>query len=127
MAENIPPELMKLMQGGGQAGQPSPRTSPMMTPQKNEGEREGAMVQVQMAMRLLEQTLATFGSDSDDRQSVLKALGSLGKKFGSSREKGGDLIPSEIMNLVSSLPKSVRPGAAPQPGAQPQQKQQQGA
>jgi hypothetical protein len=104
---------MKLMQGGGAGAQMPPRTSPMSTPQPNEGEKQGASVQVQMAMDLLEQTLSAFGSESDEGQAVLTALKSLGGKFGSKREKGRDLIPSEIMNLVSSMPKSARPGAAP--------------
>jgi hypothetical protein len=118
MAQDIPPELMKLMQGGGQGANLPPKTSPMSTPQPNEGEKQGAMVQVQMAMSLLEQTLSSFGSDSEEGQAVLTSLKTLGSKFASKREKGRDLIPSEIMNLVASMPKSARPGA-PQPGAQP--------
>lgn len=127
----IDPKLMEMMQGGGQppgapgAGEtpPGPVSAPMSTPQPNEGEKQGAMAQVQMAVDLLEQTLAPFGSESEEGQVILEALKKLGGKFGSKKEKARGLIPSEIMNLVSSLPKGMGgmpsgAGAAP-PGMPP--------
>ena len=116
------------MQGGGQpqGGQPpqegapsGPVSSPMSAPQPNEGEKQHAMAQVQMAIELLEQTLAKFGSDSDEGQAVLDVLKKLGSKFGDKKDKARGLIPSEIMNLVASLPKEV--------GGQPQEQQEQQA
>lgn len=127
MPESVPPELMKLMQGGQAGGQMPPVSSPMSTPQSNEGEKQGAMAQIQMATKILEQTLAAFGSETEEGQAVLDALRGLGKKFGSSGEKGRDLIPAEIMNMVSGMPQSAQaqmqpPGAgAPPPGAAPPQ------
>jgi hypothetical protein len=98
----------------------------MSTPQSNEGDKQGAMAQVQMATKILEQTLAAFGSGSDEGKSVLGALTTLNKAFGASSEKGRDLIPSEIMNMVGSMPQSAQaqmqpPGMPPgQPGGQQQ-------
>ena len=126
MSASIPPELMALLKGGqssggpapvpGQppGGQPPPVSSPMSTPQENAGEKENAMVQVQMAMDLLEQSLPAFGSESEEGATVLQVLSGLNKKFGSKREKGRELIPSEIMNLISTLPQGpmgAKPGA----------------
>jgi len=122
----IPPELQKLM-GGGQNPAPQspmlgggappngPASAPMSTPQPNEGEKQGAMAQVQMATDLLEQTLKPFGSETEEGQVILEVLKKLGTKFGDKKEKARGLIPSEIMNLVSSLPKGV--GGMPPPGA----------
>lgn len=125
---NIPPELMSMMQQGGQPGaQPgnpqqghqAPVSAPMSTPQPNEGDKQGAMAQVQMAVDLLEQTLPAFGSESDEGRVILESLAKLGKQFGEKREKARGLIPSEIMNLVASLPQGMQQGAQPQKGAQP--------
>ena len=127
----IPPDLMKLMQGGGNppgaapgvGGAPQqqgPVSAPMSTPQPNEGEKQGAMAQVQMAIDLLEQTLKPFGSETEEGQVILDALKKLSSKFGDKKEKARGLIPSEIMNLVSSLPKGAG-GMAPQAqGGMPQ-------
>ena len=123
MAEQIPPELMKLVQGQKGAQQP-PRTSPMSTPQQNEGEKQGALPKVVMAMKVLEGTLQALGADTDEGQAVISALKTLGGKFGEkSREKGSDLISSELANLVSGLPQGARQNVA----TQPQQGMPQGA
>lgn len=108
---------MMQKQGSGQA---APASSPMSTPQPNEGDKQGAMAQVQMATKILEQTLGAFGSSSDEGKAVLDALTKLGKAFGASSEKGRDLIPSEIMNMVGSMPQSAQAQMAP-PGGGAQQ------
>lgn len=105
MAQDIPPELMALMKGG-QGEQNAPRTSPMMTPQPNEGEKMEATAKVSMCQQVLEQTLAEFGSQTEEGMAVIDALKVLGKKFGgSTREKGKELESSQIANLVASLTK----------------------
>jgi len=77
------------------------------------------MAQVQMATKILEQTLPAFGSDTEEGKSVLDALRNLGKKFGQASEKGRDLIPAEIMNLVGGMPQSAQAQMQP-PGGQQQ-------
>lgn len=123
MPQDIPPELMSMMQqGGGQPGGApgaAPVSAPMSTPQPNEGDKGGALAQVQMAIDLLEQTLPVFGSDSDEGSAILDTLSKLGKQFGEKREKARGLIPSEIMNLVASLPKGAGGGMPPGAGAPP--------
>jgi len=135
MPDQIPPELMKAMQWGGgqQGGAPAagatpppsgPVSAPMSTPQDNAGEKHAAMSQVQMGIKLFEQTLSAFGSDSDEGKTILDVLKKLSNTFGKSQDAGRALIPSEIMNMVSSMPQGSggQPpqGAGAPPGA-PQQ------
>ena len=119
MPGEMTPDLMQMMREKG-GGQQPPVSAPMSTPQDNAGDKQGAMAQVQMATKILEQTLAAFGSSSDEGKAVLDALKGLGKAFGASAEKGKDLIPAEIMNMVGSMPQSAQAQMQP-PGGGAQQ------
>ncbi len=116
---------MKMMQGGEAGGNMPPAGTANVSPQENEGQKMQAGAKVQMAMTLLEQALVAFGSGSEEGQSVIKSLNSLGGKFGTDREKGRELIPSEIMNLVGDLPgraggsPMAPPGGGMSPAAMP--------
>ena len=129
---SVPPELMAQMQKGpppGTGDAPGggimpPVSAPMSAPQDNAGEKQTGMSQVQMAMDILERTLPLFGTESEEGSAVIDVLGKLGKQFGGAqRAKSKEMIPSEIMNLVASLPKGpmgVHPGAGgPPPGMPP--------
>lgn len=101
------------MSGGAQGGaapQPpnpaGPTGSPMATPQPAEGEKQNAMVNVNLAMDLLEQTLPNLGSESEEGQVVVQVLSVLGKKFGHTKQKSQELIPAELMQLMQSLPQA---------------------
>lgn len=111
----ISPDMMKLMQGGGAANMP-PSGTPSADDQGNAGEKMQAQAKVQMAMTLLEQTIMAFGSGSEEGKAVLTSLKALGHKFGTDREKGRELIPSEIMNLVGNLPGKAGGSPATPPG-----------
>jgi hypothetical protein len=87
----------------------------MSTPHASDGEKQKAGAQVQMAVKLLETALGGFGSHSDEGQAVLNSIKTLSSQFHLKKEKNEGLIPSEIMNLVSSLPKGA--GGMPPPGA----------
>jgi len=109
--------------GGG--GTP-PIGAPMSTPQPGAGEKQQAMLKVQQAMDLLEQSLPDFGSESEEGSAIVAVLGNLGKKFGGAdRARNKELMPAELMNLLSSLPqgpggmKPPPPGGAPMPGGMP--------
>lgn len=131
--------LMKLMQGaGGQAGPTPPPAAagpapggapvgaPMTTPQPNEGEQQAAMVDISMAMDLLEKSMGSFGTESPQGQAIHKALGAMIKEFGEKRDKAKPLVPAELMQLMSGLPQAgggspemKAMGGAPPPGAMP--------
>ena len=78
----------------------------MTTPQSAEGEKQNAMVNVNLAMDLLEQTLPGLGSESEEGQVIVQVLSVLGKKFGHTKQKSQELIPAELMQLMQSLPQA---------------------
>lgn len=87
------------MQGSSAA----PVTSQMTTPQDNEGEKQQAFVNIGMALDLLEKSLMPFGSETDEGNSLLKAIDSLTKVFGKHRTDTKNLIPAELQQLVGSI------------------------
>ena len=112
---------------GAQPPGAQPGASPMSTPQPGAGDKQSAMVNVSIAMDLLEQTLPALGSESEEGSEILKVLATLSKKFGHTRSKSQDLVPAELMQLFQSLPQMG--GMSPEakamggqqiPGAQPQ-------
>ena len=133
----LPPELMKLVQGGtppggagmaaqgptpAQAGAPgnqAPAGAPMQTPQSPAGAQASAKVNITMARDLLEHSLPAFGSETEEGKAILSAIGALGKKFGADMKRSGDLVPAEITQLLQSLPQAggARPEAKAMMGA----------
>jgi hypothetical protein len=112
------PDLMNIV-GGGNKGEQAPNaissqsqgntppvTAPMSTPQPAEGTEQSAMININMAMDLLEASLASFGSESEEGQTLLNTLSSLSRKFGASKKKAEGLVPAEIMQLMQTLPQA---------------------
>lgn len=103
--------------GGGPTG------APMATPEPMAGLKANAKMQVTMAMDVLGQALPNLDVKTAEGQAVLKALQILTKAFGESSSGSRDLIPSEVMTLLSGLPaQNPSPGAKaaaaqPSPGA----------
>lgn len=131
---SVPPELMKLIAGGGgkggapqanpaAGGQAQPGAAagatPMSTPQPAQGDKRSAMVNVSIAMNLLEQTLPALGSESEEGRTVLTCLQTLSKKFGHQQAKSNELVPAELMQLMSSMPQAG--GMTPEAKAMGQQ------
>jgi len=97
----------------------------MLSPQKKEGEQEGAAVNCLLAKKLLEKSLAAFGSSDEKGAAILKALTALNKAFGKDESSTEELTPAEKMQMLQGLagpgapPKAAAPGGAPG-GAPPQ-------
>jgi hypothetical protein len=70
------------------------------------------MVNVQMAIDLLTQSLPSIGSTTEEGQAVLNAVKSLTRKFGKSEAKSKELVPAEILQMIRSLPQAG--GATPE-------------
>ena len=51
-----------------------PTASPMSTPEPKMGSKEAAMINLSMAMDLLEQSLPALGSESEEGQKALRAI-----------------------------------------------------
>ena len=89
-----------------------PMASPMSTPEPKMGSKEAAMVNLGMAMDLIEQTLPAFGSESEEGQKALQALKSLTTILGPRKNKTNELQQSEILQMLQSLPQAG--GATPE-------------
>ena len=89
-----------------------PMASPMSTPEPKMGSKEAAMVNLGMAMDLIEQTLPAFGSESEEGQKALQALRSLTTILGPRKNKTNELQQSEILQMLQSLPQAG--GATPE-------------
>jgi len=99
-------------EGGMDAEETPPMASPMSTPEPKMGSKEGAMINIQMALDLLQQSLPAIGSDSKEGMELTKVIGSLSKAFGQREAKTRELIPAEIMQMIQSLPQAG--GATPE-------------
>lgn len=118
MAENI--DIMALMQGAGAGGAtpggiavgeappggPPPMPSPMSTPEPQAGVREAALVNISMALDLIEQALPALGSESMEGKKALSALANLTSVLGPKKQRAGELQNAEILQLLQNLPQA---------------------
>ena len=126
---SVPPEkLMELMRGSqAAAGAPTPApegmpemsdqetppmASPMSTPEPKMGSKEAALINISMAMDLLEQSLPAFGSESSEGQKALNAIRQLSGLIGPRKSKTNELQQSEILQMLQTLPQAG--GATPE-------------
>jgi len=125
---SVPPDkLMELMRGSqAAAGTPTPEpqtgamsdaetppmASPMSTPEPKMGSKEAALINISMAMDLLEQSLPAFGSESAEGQKALNAIRQLSGLIGPRKGKTNELQQSEILQMLQTLPQAG--GATPE-------------
>ena len=145
---SVPPDkLMELI--GKQQGNPAesapetptamsdqttaPMSAPMSTPEPKMGNREGALVNISMAMDLIEQALPSLGSESPEGQKALNAIRALSGLIGPRKQKTNELQQSEIIQMLQNLPQAggatpegramsqapMVPNLPPMPGAAP--------
>jgi hypothetical protein len=107
-AESAPPENTGAMSDSTTA----PMSAPMSTPEPKMGNREGALVNISMAMDLIEQALPSLGSESVEGQKALAAIRSLTGLIGPRKQKTGELQQSEIIQMLQNLPQAG--GATPE-------------
>jgi len=84
----------------------APMGSPMSTPEPKMGNREAAMINLSMAQDLLEQALPAVGSDSEEGRSILNAISVINKVIGPKKSKTNELQPTEIMQMLQTLPQA---------------------
>jgi len=127
---SVPPdrmmELIKSQRGNAAAAPPVPDTdegipseagtppmaSPMSTPEPKMGNREGAMINLSMAMDLIEQALPVLGSESPEGQKALSVLRQMSSILGGKKEQTKELQNAEIMQMLQNLPQAG--GATPE-------------
>jgi len=89
-----------------------PMASPMSTPEPKMGSKEAAMINLGMAMDLIEQSLPALGSESEEGQKALAAIRSLTGVMGPRKNKTNELQQSEILQMLQTLPQAG--GASPE-------------
>ena len=83
-----PPPGAEMTPAGGMSDQTTPPMgAPMSTPEPKMGNKEGAMVNISMAMDLIEQALPSLGSETEDGQKALAAIRSLTTLLGPKKQK----------------------------------------
>ena len=87
---------------GGSAAVKPPSAGPMSSPQEKKGLKAAAMVNVHIAMNMLEEALPALGSENEHGSVILKALTMLAKITG--KRDSSDLVPAEVMQMNSRLP-----------------------
>ena len=121
MADEKMLDLIRAQQGGTPSAGPEPSMSdastppmsaPMSTPEPKMGNKEGALVNISMAMDLIEQALPSLGSESEEGQKALAAIRSLTGVLGQKKQKTGELQQSEIIQMLQNLPQAG--GATPE-------------
>jgi hypothetical protein len=94
----------------------------MSQPAAADGLKASAQVNITMAIDILQQSLPAIGVQTPEGQAVLNALKTLTKAFAETESKSRELIPAEIMQMLSALPQTnpspgMKAGAArPMPG-----------
>ena len=83
-----------------------PMASPMSTAEPKMGNREAAMINLAMAMDLLEQALPALGSETPEGQKVLGAIRTMTSVIGPKKAKTNELQPAEIMQMLQTLPQA---------------------
>lgn len=102
-----PPPGAEMTPAGGMSDQTTPPMgAPMSTPEPKMGNKEGAMVNISMAMDLIEQALPSLGSESEEGQKALAAIRSLTTLLGPKKQKTRELQQSEILQMLQNLPQA---------------------
>ena len=95
-----------------QGAMTAPMSSPMTTPEPQEGNMEQARLSVMMALDMLQNALTEFGMDSEEGMALQKVVADITREFGERESSTRELMPAEIMNLVQTLPQAG--GATPE-------------
>jgi len=90
----------------------SPMAAPMSTPEPKMGSKEGAMVNLGLAMDLIKRALPAIGSDSEEGKKVLSAIKVLADITGKSSDGMEELKKAEILQMLQTLPQAG--GATPE-------------
>ena len=83
-----------------------PMSSPMSTPEPKMGSKEGAMINIGMALDLIEESLPALGSDSEEGEKALNSIRTLSGLLGPRKNKTNELQQSEILQMLQTLPQA---------------------
>ena len=106
-----PPGAIGAAPGAMSDSDTMPMASPMSTPEPKMGSKEAAMINLGMAMDLLEQSLPAVGSETEEGVKILNAIRVLNGILGPRKNKTNELQQSEILQMLQTLPQAG--GASP--------------
>lgn len=117
---SVPSEALKSVIAGGAGAVPPrgavnplgdaakanspPSPGPITTPQPKEGLEQEAMIDISIALDLIEKAIPAFGSETPKGKALMTALKQLGGLFGEDRQKAQPLIPAQIAQLMQKFP-----------------------
>jgi len=107
----VPPVPESPLPGMSDSSSP-PMSAPMSTPEPKMGNREGAMVNLSMAMDLLKQSLPAIGAESEEGKKLLNAIRTITGVLGPKQDQASALQSSEILQMLQTLPQAG--GATPE-------------
>ena len=84
----------------------SPMAAPMSTPEPKMGSKEGAMVNLGLAMDLIKRALPAIGADSEEGKKGLSAIKTLADITGKSSDGMEELKKSEILQMLQTPPQA---------------------
>lgn len=83
-----------------------PMAAPMSTPEPAMGSKEGAMVNISLAVDLIKRSLPGIGADSEEGRKALSAIKTLMSVVGERKDSAEELKQSEILQMLQSLPQA---------------------
>jgi len=83
-----------------------PMSSPMSTPEPAMGSKEGAMVNISLAVDLIKRSLPGIGANSNEGKKALAAMKALMSVVGKRKDSAEELKQSEILQMLQSLPQA---------------------
>ena len=86
--------------------------APMSTPEPKMGSREGAMINISMALDLLEQSLPALGAQTPEGERAMQAIRTLNAMLGPRKDRTNELQSAQILQMLQALPQGA--GASPE-------------
>lgn len=83
-----------------------PMSAPMSTPEPAMGSKEGAMVDISLAVDLIKRSLPGIGANSKEGKMVVAAMKALMSVVGKRKDSSEELKQSEILQMLQSLPQA---------------------
>lgn len=111
-AQRAPTQPSPMASEASATDQTPPMASPMATPEPKMGNREGALVNLGLAIDLINQSLPALGAESPEGQKILAAMRTINSVIGGKRESTNELKQSEILQMLQTLPQAG--GATPE-------------
>lgn len=83
-----------------------PMAAPMSTPEPKMGSKEGGLINLSMALDLIQQAIPALGAESEEGKKAMLVIKGLNGILGAGKPRTDELQSAEIMQLLGSLPQA---------------------